>query len=117
MEVSIKFKILRVILSVVEESSVAKNAPDGWMFRQAQHDRWGVGVPPTIIHYYLSKKPLISGFFQVFFVFVRGGDNGLIIDVYHLPRVSVRFAFDVATSGVVHFDGVLLFEIVDRLQT
>ena len=50
------------------------------------------------------KKPLNSGFFQVFFVFVRGGDNGLIVDVYHLPRVSVRFAFDVAPSGVVHFD-------------
>ena len=31
----------RVILSVVEESSVAKNAPDGWMFRQTQHDKYG----------------------------------------------------------------------------
>lgn len=39
---------------------------------------------------------------------VRFGHHCFVIDVYHLSGVSVGFAFDVATFGVVHFARGLL---------
>ena len=64
--VSVKYKIIIVILSVVEGSSVAKNckyAPYGWMFRQAQHDR--VGHPHPIG--YNQKQNLSAQYFKITF--------------------------------------------------